>query len=80
VFFISRQKKCILIHEQSNALRILNISVSIGKTIIHSLLDEILNRFGSFGGHLLTLLGNIQMMDFKRIFTVETGFVSEDSN
>lgn len=61
-------------------MRILNISVSIRKTIIHSLLDEILSHFGSFGGHLLTLLGNMQMMDFKRIFTVETGFVSEDSN
>ena len=48
--------------------------------MIHSLLDEILNHFGSFGGHLLTLLGNIQMMDIKRIFTVETGFVSEDGN
>lgn len=69
-----------LIHQQSNALRILNISVRISKTVIHSSLDEILNHFGSFGGHLLTLLGNIQMMDIKRIFTVETGFVSEDSN
>lgn len=78
--FHLKTEKCILIPQRSNALRILSIPVSIGAAIAHSLLDEILNHFGSFGGHLLTLLGNIQMIDIKRIFAVGTGFVSEDSN
>lgn len=78
--FHLKTEKCILIHQRSNAPRILSVPVSIGAAIARSLLDETLNHFGSFGGHLLTLLGNIQMMDIKRIFAVGTGFVSEDSN
>lgn len=62
------------------AWRTLNTFVSSGESRRCSLLDEPLHHFGSFGDHLLTLLGKIQMMDIKRIFTVEAGFVSEDSN